>query len=499
MRLLGSPGGPPVDWRKAIDRGLTAAYDQSDAASLASMIQLLAHMLDAQGRFEEAVGELDHALVFARNSPDASIVLLGLKAAMLSAPGRFDEARRALELGDGLIQRVQFGNGVRFRVFRAIVRWQQFEDDPDETRELLRLTSEVGFRRDRPFLLTWYIPFLAATASRRVAHPWIRMLRLDSEAAGSRFRASDAAAFEAWDNFLRPPDERHSVGAFDPSNSLSVWRGEAVRLRETVLRGDAAEADTALEGLRRARRRMGSAGVGSIQQFSRPRELLDALGDPIQADPPRSLDLNTLGGWLAEAEAVAVRGTQRTAAEWLDALDAVVPEGVLSAIDWPVSVDRIRGLLAVRAGSTQQARAHFQRATDWSVATGNLPEEALSRLQIGELCAVADLRVAERTWTTQRREGARALRALGYDAMPHAYAIAHSLTLSTRNRLAERLTPREVDVLARLAEGMSYRQAAAALGIALPTVQTLVHRAYEKLGVSSRMAALAEAHRLGVL
>jgi DNA-binding CsgD family transcriptional regulator len=83
--------------------------------------------------------------------------------------------------------------------------------------------------------------------------------------------------------------------------------------------------------------------------------------------------------------------------------------------------------------------------------------------------------------------------------VPHAYAIAHSLTLNSRNRLAERLTRREVDVLAHLGEGETYRQAAAALGIAVPTVQTLAHRAYQKLNATGRHEALQEARRLGVL
>jgi ATP/maltotriose-dependent transcriptional regulator MalT len=208
--------------------------------------------------------------------------------------------------------------------------------------------------------------------------------------------------------------------------------------------------------------------------------------------------LNNLGACLAEAEAVALRGTQRAAGEWLERLTALLPESVASSLEWPVSVMRIRGLLAVRTGLTRRARTELQQAFEWSTAGGNAPEAALSELQLGELCASADLRVAERTWTSHRRHGALRLRSLGYDPVPHAYLVAHGLTLSTRNRMAERLSPREVDVLARLADGMSYHQAAEALGIARATVQTLAHRAYEKLGVSGRVQAVSEARRLGV-
>ena len=107
-------------------------------------------------------------------------------------------------------------------------------------------------------------------------------------------------------------------------------------------------------------------------------------------------------------------------------------------------------------------------------------------MQFGELCASADVKMAERTWKAHRREGAEALKSRGYDPVPHAYAVAHSLTLSTRNRLAERLTRREVQVLGLLADGLSYRKVAEQLEVAAPTVQTLAHRVYQKLGVSGR-------------
>jgi ATP/maltotriose-dependent transcriptional regulator MalT len=65
--------------------------------------------------------------------------------------------------------------------------------------------------------------------------------------------------------------------------------------------------------------------------------------------------------------------------------------------------------------------------------------------------------------------------------------------------MAERLTRREVQVLGLLSEGLSYRAVSEQLHITEPTVQTLAHRAYQKLGVSGRAAAAKEAKRLGVL
>jgi two-component system nitrate/nitrite response regulator NarL len=61
------------------------------------------------------------------------------------------------------------------------------------------------------------------------------------------------------------------------------------------------------------------------------------------------------------------------------------------------------------------------------------------------------------------------------------------------------LTAREREVLALMAGGASGPQIADRLIIALPTVKTHQARLYEKLGVSDRAAAVAEAMRRGLL
>jgi two-component system, NarL family, nitrate/nitrite response regulator NarL len=61
------------------------------------------------------------------------------------------------------------------------------------------------------------------------------------------------------------------------------------------------------------------------------------------------------------------------------------------------------------------------------------------------------------------------------------------------------LTAREREVLTLMAGGLSGPQIAEALIIALPTVKTHQARLYEKLGVSERAAAVAEAMRRGLL
>jgi DNA-binding NarL/FixJ family response regulator len=67
------------------------------------------------------------------------------------------------------------------------------------------------------------------------------------------------------------------------------------------------------------------------------------------------------------------------------------------------------------------------------------------------------------------------------------------------SRLLQLLTPREVEVLVRVAEGDDTRVIAARMGIAPSTARTHVQRVLMKLGVGSRLEAAALAARTGLL
>jgi two-component system, NarL family, nitrate/nitrite response regulator NarL len=61
------------------------------------------------------------------------------------------------------------------------------------------------------------------------------------------------------------------------------------------------------------------------------------------------------------------------------------------------------------------------------------------------------------------------------------------------------LSARETEILELMAEGLSSTAIGAQLNLSQGTVKTYIRRAYEKLGVSSRAAAIAEAMRRGTL
>ncbi len=501
MQRLVSTTGSEQNWRQVVERGLDAAHEQSDVAGLVSMVQLVAQLLEGDGRFEDGLEEIEHALAFARGSADAAVILCGIKASMFSAMGRFAEAHEALARGESSRAESSDDARVRLAVFRKITLWQEFIDDSQhDTSELLANCREQGMERERTFLLSWYVPWLAALGQRRKAHPYIREMRLEAARSVSFWRQSDAAAFELWDHFFGDPRFNPEADGLDRRNAMSIWRGESVRLRHAVLAQDVPEIDDCLLRLTKARRRLASAQVGPVEGFAAGASIArSSLVEPPSADPPKVIPLAALGAVIAEAESVAHRGSQHAAAAWLDQLTSLIPPAVRSTMVWPVSVPRVLGLLAVRAGDSRRALQLLRSSLEWTENEGFGIEHALTRLQLGELCASADVKVPERTWRAYRREGAAALEARGYSPLPHVYAVAHSLTLSGRNRLAERLTPREVQVLALLVEGKSYREVALELSVATPTVQTLAHRVYQKLGVSGRDAAASEAKRLGVL
>ena len=83
-----------------------------------------------------------------------------------------------------------------------------------------------------------------------------------------------------------------------------------------------------------------------------------------------------------------------------------------------------------------------------------------------------------------------------------APALASGLASEIRQRAAPAipaLSSRETEVLKRIASGHSIPTIAAELFVAPSTVKTHVQRLYDKLGVSDRAAAVAEAMRQGLL
>jgi DNA-binding NarL/FixJ family response regulator len=97
-----------------------------------------------------------------------------------------------------------------------------------------------------------------------------------------------------------------------------------------------------------------------------------------------------------------------------------------------------------------------------------------------------------------RAELVRAVRAAANGEAVLAPSVAARLMSRVRN-VTEPLSSRELEVLALVAAGNTNREAAAGLFISEATVKTHLLHIYEKLGVSDRAAAVAEAFNRGLL
>jgi DNA-binding NarL/FixJ family response regulator len=98
-----------------------------------------------------------------------------------------------------------------------------------------------------------------------------------------------------------------------------------------------------------------------------------------------------------------------------------------------------------------------------------------------------------------RAELLRAIRAAAVGEAVLAPSVASRLVGRVRTAEESLLTPRELEVLALVADGATNRAAGARLHVSEATVKTHLLSIYAKLGVGDRAAAVAEGFRRGLL
>ncbi|HWD63339.1 MAG TPA: response regulator transcription factor [Humibacter sp.] len=98
-----------------------------------------------------------------------------------------------------------------------------------------------------------------------------------------------------------------------------------------------------------------------------------------------------------------------------------------------------------------------------------------------------------------RDELVRAVHAAALGRTSLASSVASRLIDRVRSPEASLLSPRELQVLALVADGATNRQAGVRLHVSEATVKTHLLSIYAKLGVSDRAAAVAEGFRRGLL
>jgi len=162
----------------------------------------------------------------------------------------------------------------------------------------------------------------------------------------------------------------------------------------------------------------------------------------------------------------------------------------------------VAGLLAARSGEATLARTHLEDAVDLFSASGAPFETGRARVELARLlgtlgrqdAAVAEAQRAIDNLTPLGAvlELARAQAVL--DALGAAPAAAPAASEDRKG-----LTPREIEVLRLISDGLNNQAIAERLFISEHTVHRHVANTLTKLNVSSRSAAVAQAGRLGLL
>jgi ATP/maltotriose-dependent transcriptional regulator MalT len=153
------------------------------------------------------------------------------------------------------------------------------------------------------------------------------------------------------------------------------------------------------------------------------------------------------------------------------------------------------GLVAAASGDQVAARQRLEDAVDLFAAAGASFDLARARL---ELARVLD---ALGSPDAAAREVELAVRRLEEIGAPVEAARARDLLAAAR-RTAPRegpLTPRELEVLRLVSQGLTDNEIADRLVLSRHTVHRHLQNAYTRLGCGTRAAAVAEAHRLNLL
>jgi ATP/maltotriose-dependent transcriptional regulator MalT len=197
------------------------------------------------------------------------------------------------------------------------------------------------------------------------------------------------------------------------------------------------------------------------------------------------------------------------------------------------SLDRLRGAAAALLGKIDEARQYYQKAIEICVEIRHRPELALSRLQLAELLlehypeekkealehldfAIREFREMKMQPSLERALQIIADRGLQRDPLFHNSAalgissgqageLLNIVTAAERPlkggeltpvTSADKLSPREIEILRLVVAGLSNRQIAERLIISLGTVKTHVHNIFEKLQAKTRTQAVGRAREL---
>ena len=499
------PQDDPDQWQDFVDRGLSEAYARGDTLGLVAMVLVVMSFLDVAGRHEAKVAQIDHALNIASDDPNAVPILYGWRGCSLAMLGRNDEAAEAARAADHALVGATIAAAIaKTECHTAAIRLFGLADVGLETVDRLvhARPTDPSADGDSLFVSSVHIPFLYACGRHSAAEPRQRAFRLAARAAKHEFRLADAAVFHAAERMVADPLGFERPEPILRLTWLARWRAAVLNFRAECLGASQHGAAAALEHLLESRSDAGDADLDPSDTFRAHHCLqFNPADSTVTIEPPPSAHLLNLPSILAGGEAVAVGGSQALAMRWLTWLGEHLPPHIETSLEWPVSRVRIEALLALRCADLHRADGLLERAAVWAELAGYPCELAIARVQRAELHVhhapnPSQVRAEIRA---QQKHGWQWLRDHGVDPERFGYQVARLSAWTRDQYLQARLTPRELEVLALLAEGFSYKQIGDRLGIKWATVQVLAHRCYEKLDASGKAAAVKTAREQGIL
>jgi DNA-binding CsgD family transcriptional regulator len=496
-------GYPGAHWRETYSRAVAEAYRKSDIATVAELAAIAATYLAADACIEDAVADVEFAIRLAARSPEAQAHLLRVRSSLQILEA---DPRAALAALDGArtltphpaSDRDVADQSIRETIARCVCLHDMTLDEVSAAHALAEGTEYEWLATG---LKVWAAPWLFAIGRPRDATPWIESLEVQAVVIDSTWRTADAAAYRRQDLVARGRRPAQAPAGLRPGapNYLATWATASLDLHQGVLYGEHEGARDALERMRAMEGALPPCLTCAETAFA---ALLGAVCDGAAAgalEPPPVPSLINLPAVFAAAHAVAAAGTQEQAAQWRRWFDAEIPAHVRTSGAWPDSIERIRGLLAARAGDLRNAVMRMRAAVRWADRVDYAAEGAVARVQLAELLALVPRTVARSEWLALRNEGRERCRDLGIPSAIHADVATSAAALGRFDSQRPQLTAREVEVLGQMALGLSYQEAGERLGLRWRTVQTHAYHAYQKLGVSSKVAAVAEARELGLL
>jgi DNA-binding NarL/FixJ family response regulator len=187
-----------------------------------------------------------------------------------------------------------------------------------------------------------------------------------------------------------------------------------------------------------------------------------------------------LAGWISDADGLCCAGVHANAAHALAGMPAEKPDVALVDINLP---DK-SGIECVWHLKPLLPKTQFLMLTVYEDA-----DHIFKALEAGATGYLLK--------RTPREELLASVRQVHEGGSPMTSFIARKVVLffqrfrQPNREDVQSLSPRENEVLQLLVRGYSYKEIAGALGIGIPTVNTHIHRTYEKLHVQSRGQAVA--------